>query len=363
MVTVNRKALKDAVSLCSAALQRGPMVVESSLLLRYSCAELTVTGRSLGECEASARVKTDDNCDPDAAVVVDAKRLAAAIKSGAESVGLDLDPKQLLIRNVAETTLQTTMEVAEFPELLDVAPGDLMHVESRLLPAFGDEFKWVALAGCRDTTRRNICGVYSTGEGHLIATDGHRMHVAPLPEGTPSFFVPMAAIKPVLKLRGDISVHALQAGFALRGNNGGVFFGPYAHTFPPHAQVIPGRYGARCEVGLSESEAQRWLSTLAALGESNLRFSVNGKIAATGGEVEAPTSAEFPGERRWRQFEESEVIFGVNPAYLSDALTGLACEMILQDNTPTADPPQHLDPIRIDYASGRCAIVMPYRVK
>lgn len=43
---------------------------------------------------------------------------------------------------------------------------------------------WVLRARSTDKERPNLCGVYSDGTGLFVATDGHRMHLAEIPEFT-----------------------------------------------------------------------------------------------------------------------------------------------------------------------------------
>jgi len=48
-------------------------------------------------------------------------------------------------------------------------------------PSF-DALKWVLKAVCKDQLRKDICCLNSDGNGRFAGTDGHRLHVADLPE-------------------------------------------------------------------------------------------------------------------------------------------------------------------------------------
>lgn len=47
-----------------------------------------------------------------------------------------------------------------------------------------DALSWVLRARSRDEKRPYLCGIFSDGEGKFIATDGHRMHIAEIPDFT-----------------------------------------------------------------------------------------------------------------------------------------------------------------------------------
>ncbi len=67
----------------------------------------------------------------------------------------------------------------------------------------GDDFaalSWVRRAVCRDATRFHLCGVYldpegvAEGRGRLVATDGHRMHVAEVEHSGRAILMPDDAL-------------------------------------------------------------------------------------------------------------------------------------------------------------------------
>jgi hypothetical protein len=47
-----------------------------------------------------------------------------------------------------------------------------------------DSLSWVLRARSRDEKRPSLCGLFSDGQGKFVSTDGHRMHIAEIPDLT-----------------------------------------------------------------------------------------------------------------------------------------------------------------------------------
>lgn len=60
--------------------------------------------------------------------------------------------------------------------------GVVIEKNENIIDQDFNSLAWVLKARSKDELRRNLFGIYSTGDGKFVATDGHRLHVAEIPK-------------------------------------------------------------------------------------------------------------------------------------------------------------------------------------
>ena len=101
-----------------------------------------------------------------------------------------------------------------------------------------DLLKAAIICCSTEETRYYLNGVYVSLSGHIVATDGHRMFVGRLPEGTiveKDIIIPLESVKAALKL-----VHRSAETTELTENLlGAIRFTPVDGTFPDWRRILP----------------------------------------------------------------------------------------------------------------------------
>lgn len=225
----------------------------------------------------------------------------------------------------------------------------------------GASLNWVATAMCDDATRSHLCSVLIDGD-HLVATDGHRLHVATVAGlGMPRALVPAKAIPLLLRVlsgKGQLEI--------MHGD-GVIRFATEAWSvrarlldqalFPPYRQVIPERAAA---IFTMEIEAGDLAAAVRRVGVGRtgrqsvpLRLTANGKIvlATTGGEVQRVASVDPTSSTH--DDSGADHVIGIDGRYLRDAAEATG-DLTLRFADVMA-------PIVVD-AGAYLAVVMPTRL-
>lgn len=231
-----------------------------------------------------------------------------------------------------------TLPVADFP--MSEFGRDLPRVDGDKLAA---ALRFCLPAASTDETRYYLCGVYIDNSGPstaLVATDGHRLHVAEMDTRIDgSAIVPTAAAQMILEIAageigfrvGDTTWDAEAEGCRLRGKL-------VDGTFPDWRRISTRRSDApahvaaddliaAAEVALVGAEDRKTSGLVLEAGPNGLTVS-----GAKGGGAVAK-----PGSRTIDMSGEAEFRAGINGRYLAASVTACGCETLRLVVPQTAD--------------------------
>jgi len=353
---VDRRALHSALrELARVASPRSALPALSHVLLHAVENTLTLRATDLTQtltCTLPAEGEFN-TCLP-------AKLLANLVRPEGKGIVGDaiLEPagkNQTVVRLEDGTTRLTAMDPATFPvensqldwSLLAVWPPRPLH----------DALSFVLPAASNDASRPHLCAIFVDG-GQLVATDGHRMHLAPLPAplGT-SLLVPTASAATILHIAGV----GEQAVLAIAGNRIRVGVGPWQlqtrlvdATFPPYQQLVPPR-GQPTQLTVETRAMTKALSRLDRL--SSVRQTVarvNGVLTLTASDPDlGETEVVVPTVTNTHQ--GADLVAAFDRMYLHDAISTPAETIELGFSAA-------LDPLRVDLDGEKMAVIMPMRV-
>ncbi len=226
---------------------------------------------------------------------------------------------------------------------------------------FSAALAWVSPAMCiDDITRLHLGSVLLEGE-QVVATDGHRLHVATVRGlGWDRALVPAKAIQLLLRLlpgsgQLEIAVHdgvlrVATAAWSLRTRL-------LDHNqFPPYQQVIPAPAAAAFTMGV---EARDLGAAVHRVGVGRgkqsvpLRMTANGKIVLATTSAEVQRVASVDPTRSTHDDLAGDHVIGIDGRYLRDAVD-VTGEVVVRFGDVLA-------PIVVD-AGARLAVVMPMRL-
>lgn len=360
MLTVNRKSLSKSLSSLCKALPRqfsGPW--GESVLLSLTGGSIRVEIRPHGSFRAYCEIDGASSLLAPTETAVDARALLDVVKRSVGDV-LDLSVDANGVLSIASQTTTTTLTrscpIDSFPEPLMVEAASMAY---GYLDAA--DLSWVSRAMGQDETRTQLCGVCLYGRA-MVATDGHRLHTAPYPDGCDKdrVLIPANAIKTALSLagKGRMTVaHDINGHIKLTTDGGCVFTTKASAAFPPVEQVIPKFERAKVVLSI-DAICLEVIASLATKSHPGVGIMVNGVVEARSMDPDRNGKAIVPvRDKIWRLPDgaEGEVSTGINARYLSDSVClGKLCSASLRIDGP-------LDPWRIDDGE-RTAIIMPMRV-
>lgn len=226
---------------------------------------------------------------------------------------------------------------------------------------FGAALAWVSPAMCiDDITRLHLGSVLLEGE-QVVATDGHRLHVATVDGlGWGRALVPSKAIQLLLRLlpgSGELEValhdgvlRVATAAWSLRTRL-------LDHKqFPPYQQVIPAPAAAAFTMGVRARELGAAVHRVGVgRGKQSvaLRMTANGKIVLANTSAEVQRVASVDPICSTHDDLAGDHVIGIDGRYLRDAVD-VAGEVVLRFGDVLA-------PIVVD-AGARLAVVMPMRL-
>lgn len=359
-----RNQLIKALDLTGHATERASSIEAlSEVQIEAKDGALTLTTDDLRN-----RIRVSIEADGDLEAVATDHRVAAAVikasrrRSG--QIDLSVDGKEMLIQLAARKFTVDLRSAHDRPKPPSLKGTELVTTfdGARLTRAVN----FIAPAVSADDSRLHLAGI-CFDEGKIVATDGHRMHIADDAGGwdglPPTLFMEFPALRAALKACSPSMVFGRVfmaesgspsvAEFSMSGNGLDVLIQERLTDmdFPPWQQVVPSGYSnhARIDSDLARdaiATAQKISKAVRAVSSSGHRYRVNGAltICATNGAFSETVPLTTPAQ--------DEVTFFADPKYMLDAL--------LPGTSVTLSLGKHLDPIVIDYPDCR-AIIMPCR--
>lgn len=360
MLTLNRRAFYAALKeVARLAHPKASVLALSHANLHAANGVLTATSSDL-DTYLSVRIPaqgTIHTCLP-------AKVLAELVKpqgrSSHDTVAIEHlgDNRYKVIVGDSESIL-FGLDPADFPCSPGASESDkfkpVLRVPSQELK---DALTFVLPAASTDPVRSHLCGVYLTGN-QVVATDGHRLHLAKLSAETkqPVLIPGDAAILIAHALPSDQAVVLSASDGFFRLECGSLSFeGKLMNTqFPAFEQVIPELVTAKAKVTVDAGALLKAVTHISKLSEANgLKVRVNGRLTMfvdnpdTGTvEVGVPTVAI--------EHEGDDFVAGFDKRYLAQLAKSAKAILSLAFVSP-------LDPLRADVGQDRLAVVMPIRL-
>jgi len=355
---VDRRALHTALKeLARLAPTRGPLPHLSNVLLAGADGRLTLSATDITTritCDLPAEGSPLETSIP-------AKLLANLVKpagKSAEQVALDAAGDKVIV-TVDGTAMQLPATDPQlFPAGFSTGSWALVGMcEARVLQ---EALAWVLPAASTDPTRKHLNSVFIDREA-VVATDGHRLHLAPspiIPE------VPMLLPSSSAAVLARILKQGGQAVVARRKTKDQdqlrVRCGPWQletrlldEQFPPYNHVIPARGVQQSQVVFDTVALSAVLAQVMKLSErGNIKVCVNGAVVLSpwGSSL---GEAELAVPVLENNHSGPDLELGLDGKYLLDALPR-AGQVELGLGGP-------LDPVRVDM-DGRLAVVMPVRL-
>ncbi|MFZ5786783.1 MAG: DNA polymerase III subunit beta [Acidobacteriota bacterium] len=355
-MNVDRRLLHGALShLVHVASGKASLPILSHVLLEVFDDTLTVTATDLTttvDCEMPAEGPLSC-CLP-------AKMLTALTKpegrGDAGTVQIEMDGNVASVAVEGLSTRLPTMPVEEFPAV----PGDSV-TDWRLLamwPAarIREALAFVLPAASTDEGRPHLSCV-CVGPDRVAATDGHRLHVVPLPIVLPEELLLPLGTAQVLRrlLTDDAHVIIAKSGDIVRVRIGAwqIDTRLVDARFPPVDKVIPTKDRA-VHVSMETALLRKALERVSRLTrDGNLRVTVNGAVTLTTSDPDLG-DAQVVVPVLESDHVGADLVTGFKLGYLRDAVTTKLETIQLGLEGPT-------DALRID-ADDQLAVVMPMRL-
>lgn len=346
----DRKDLYDAlVALGKASEPRAAMRVLTGVLLQAKDGYLSMRTTDL-DCHLATNIPAEG----DLLALADAKKLAKIVKPDGDSdIEITLVDDKLVVSADSMDVKLPAGPVEDFP----APPPDKKWTpvstwDAAQLLAGVD---YVMTAICRDDLRPHIASLAFLGN-RLTCTDGHRLHVVPLPGEMPNHVViarrSAGILQSVLKLgrHATIMEHEDWISFTV---------GHFTFTtkkldvdYPPIDQVIC----KKTVIATVDAEKLgKMVKKLMSVGTFNcLKVVVNGEIELTASSRDDEEEVSVRSSLLKVLKPEDEILTtGIDPSFLIEAIAKMRVAEL------TIGGP--LDPIRID-AEDRMALVMPCRI-
>ena len=246
----------------------------------------------------------------------------------------------------------------DFPAVM--APANLDWNMAAIWPAepLRESLGFILPAISKDETRFSLCGAYLAGNT-IVSTDGHRLHMAPLPGKLPKpLLVPRSACETLHRLLPDadqVVVARAEEHLRIKIGHWTLETKLVDGQFPDVNCVIPARRGLPLKLTLDTKTFDKALARISKLsGDGRLKMTVNGSVtlatwdAELGeAEIEVPVVAS--------NHNGDDFVTGFDGGYLRDALKA-------GNGTVDVGLGEALMPMRMDGDEGRVAVVMPMRV-
>jgi len=222
-----------------------------------------------------------------------------------------------------------------------------------------DALGFVLPAASSDASRPHLCTVLLQADD-AVTTDGHRLHLAPLPAPVPQpllLLAPAASTLTHMLAQGEQAILA-QAGEVLRIKVGNWQLDTKLsdRKFPPYHQVVPNMEAQPTHVRLQAKLLSKALTRVSRLTrDKRLKLRVNGSITMTTWESEQG-AAELEVPVINSNHEGDDLHIGFDSPYLAQAVPKGTEELSLSFSDPLA-------PLRMDLDGGKVAVVMPLRLE
>ena len=335
---------------------RAPIPILRTVRLQASGGTLTVTGTDI---TTWMRVSLPCN-GADLDVCVGAKSLISAVKPVGKAdrmtvVEVTASGDKIVVSSDGSKVEIETMPACDYPVYPDADKWTAEH--SWPAAELKDVLGWVLLAASNDETRPHLRSVYLDAE-NAVATDGHRLHLAPF-RGLRSGPVLLRAESVAALLRvlpKTCGVTAYRAGDLVRLMTGEyeLITRTLEGPFPQYTQVIP---AAKSAAFVAVLDGKLLVSALdrmprAKIGSQKMvNFRVNGEVHLDREVDGASSSAVVPVVSTTHSGEDFLIAFDAR--YLVDAFAGggVATVRFIGD----------LDPLCVEIGD-RLAVVMPAKM-
>lgn len=216
---------------------------------------------------------------------------------------------------------------------------------------------FVLPAASRDDSRPHLQGVLLEDQV-VVATDGHRLHRAPLPAPVgEALLLPAASVDLLRRLLGQTTHLALFKDadrVRATGHNWRLHMQVVEEEFPPYLHAIPDRDQATY-LGVDADALRRAIAQVRKLAEGRgARLRVNGALGVgTSGGEQGEMEVVVP--TKTNSHVGDDLLVGIDMTYLRDALPKDAPEVTLSFAPG-------LSPLRVDLPDQRLAVIMPMRL-
>lgn len=356
-ITTTRKQLLAALRTVAVAAQsKGTMPILSCVLLDASDGLLRLACTDLFR---SAATSVPADVAQPGSVAVDAAALLARVDAMPEGpVALSAVDDKLTLRAARRTHTLHAIPGTDFPEMPKAPTGEPVD-----LRPLADAVRRVAAAVSPDETRTALNSLYVVREDDgvvVVATDGHRLHMARTGLDIPAgWLVPRAFVKQLVASCAESTRTATGASsLALATGDATHATRLVDGTFPPYSQVIPKdakRTATIARAALVDALRSVSLAASDRTGGVRLTFDAD-QLAIAAESPETGDSADVLDA----VYDGPRVTVGVNAHYLLDALAGLDGDDDVQVGFAS-----DLDPLVVRGATNPAAfvaVVMPMRI-
>ena len=354
---VNRRALYGALAeLVRVVDPKASLPILSHVLLQAVAGVLTIKATDLKRtltCQLPVEGEIE-TCLP-------AKLLANLIKPEGKS-----DAGDVVIEPIDDVSCAVTFDglssrlAAMSPEMFPTGPAkqDADWSLLALWPVDGirEALGYVLPAASKDDSRPHLNAVCFDLD-RIVTTDGHRLHMARLPSKLPE---PVLLSLDAAKTLGRLLKKADQVILARTGDVVRARVGEWQldaklvdASFPPYEKVIPSvtTFTTTVDHALFTKALAR-VSRLTKAGM--VRLTVNGQIAIATSDPDLGNAAiDVPVIET--SHEGDDLVMGLNPAYLRDAVS-------TKEEIVTLHMSGATDAVRIELGEGKSAVVMPTRL-
>ncbi len=352
---VDRRALHGVLKeLVRVTDPKASLPILSHVLLQATAGVVTVTATCL-ERTLSCHLPAEG----DIQTCLPAKMLSVLIapegKGDAGDVTIEDTDGTCSISLEGLTSKITAIAPDDFPEQPDPAWSLIAMGQTA---AFAEALSFVLPAVSHDEGRPHLNGVQFESD-HLIATDGHRLHLTPSPVAMAEpLLISLGAAQTVKRML-PFGEHLI---IARDGAHLRIGVGPWQLTtklvdarFPPHAKVIPDRATQTTNLTVDRSLFAKALARVSRLSKNApVHLRINGAVSIM---TEDPDlgNAEVVVPIIESDHTGDDLVVGVAPGYVRDALGQQGDQLEVSFSGPN-------DAIRLDLPGERVAVVMPMRL-
>lgn len=302
---------------------------------------------------------------PDFETCLPAKTLALLVKpeGRADTGTVDIRPQQDSKRVTVEvdglTTHLPSQAPADFPATMADSPdlewSSLALWNAKALRASLD---YVLPSASNDPSRQHLCTVLLDAQ-HMVSTDGHRLHLVPLPSPIDTaILLPATAARTLYRLLncdGDVRLSLTKDTLRAQIGRWQLDVKLTEKEFPPYHQVIPDHEAQPTRIHLEAGVFTKALARIARVSESKrIRMHINGVVTLQSWDLDLG-EAEIEVPTIQNNHQGDDLITAFDLTYLQDAMRTGASSVQMGFG-------RQLDPLRVDLEGGRLAVIMPLRL-
>lgn len=243
------------------------------------------------------------------------------------------DNNRLAFSNSTSTIHLNLIDGDQFPLMANFENLEFREVA----PGFLDKVDKVAFCASKDETRYHLQGVHFT-QGHMVATDGHRMAIlnTDVPIDNGAFTLPADSIKSVRKIfdtDGAVNICEEDSTVHLWQNNIMASLRKIEGKFPNYQQLIPN--SPYDEAAIRKSDLKQSLSLLTIITDKKNGVVFNFQNGSL--DLDCETNEIGHGHHRMEcQFPKDSLRIALNAKYIAEAIDHIDSESVtwqLRDNT------------------------------